>query len=146
MTMIQPATIAVVGSSIGTQAAVFPMTIFCIVATARLVEQALITVDAGVIEAAVAMGASNIRIVFDILIKEALAPLILSYAFLFVGIIDMSAMAGAIGGGGLGDFALVYGYQKFNTTITAVCVAIIVVIVQIVQQLANVLAKRVLKR
>jgi D-methionine transport system permease protein len=146
LTAVQPMTIAVVGTSIGTTAATFPMIIFCTVATARLVEQALITVPSGVIEAATAMGASKLRIIFDILIRETLAPLILSYAFLFVAVIDMSAMAGTIGGGGLGDYAIVYGYQKFNMTITWVCVGIIIVIVQIAQLLANFLAKKVLSR
>jgi D-methionine transport system permease protein len=99
-----------------------------------------------VIEVATAMGASKLRIILDVLLVETLAPLILSYAFLFVAVIDMSAMAGTIGGGGLGNYAIVYGYQKFNITITWICVGIIIVIVQIVQLLANFFAKKVLSR
>ncbi len=80
------------------------------------------------------------------LIPEALAPLILGYTFLFVGVIDMSAMAGAIGGGGLGDFALRFGYQKFNDEVTWAAVLVIVAIVQVAQYFGNWLAKRALHR
>jgi D-methionine transport system permease protein len=146
MSAIQPLTLLVVGTSLGISAAIFPMTIFCTVATSRLVEQALVTVDKGTIEAARSMGAKNRNIIFDVVISQALAPLILSYAFLFVGVVDMSAMAGLIGGGGLGDFAKVYGYNKFTPSITWVCVGIIIVMVQLAQGLANLLAKRLLHR
>jgi len=81
-----------------------------------------------------------------VLIPEALSPLILGYTFLFVGVIDMSAMAGLIGGGGIGDFAIRYGYQRFNWEITLVSVAVIVVIVQVVQAVGNGLARKMLRR
>jgi D-methionine transport system permease protein len=145
ITAITPATIAIVGTSLGRDAAVFPMIIFCTVATSRLVEQALINVPAGIIEAARSMGDSRFHILFSVLVREALAPLILSYAFLFIGVVDMSAMAGTIGGGGLGSVAKVYGYQKFDAPIMWICVGIIVVIVQLVQALANFLSKKMLK-
>ena len=108
---MQPLTIVVVGTSIGTVAAIFPMVVMCTFATSRLVEQNLVPVDPGVIEAARSMGASKFTIIRTVLIPEALAPLILAYAFLFIGVLDMSAMAGYIGGGGLGNFAIAYGYH-----------------------------------
>lgn len=143
---MQPVTIAVIGTSIGTAAAIFPMIVMCTFATARLVEQNLVPVDAGMIEAARSMGASKFTIVRTVLIPEALAPLILAYAFLFVGVLDMSAMAGYIGGGGLGNFAIAYGYQKFDQTVTWTAVIIMIVLVQLVQGIANAIAKHLLKR
>ena len=143
---MQPLTIKVVGTSIGTVAAIFPMIIMCTVATSRLVEQNLVPVDPGVIEAARSMGASKPTIVRTVLIPEALAPLILAYAFLFIGVLDMSAMAGYIGGGGLGNFAIAYGYQKFDQTVTWTAVIIMIVLVQVVQGIANSIARHLLKR
>lgn len=121
---MQPLTIVVVGTSIGTVAAIFPMVVMCTFATSRLVEQNLVPVDPGVIEAARSMGAGKLTIIRTVLIPEALAPLILAYAFLFIGVLDMSAMAGYIGGGGLGNFAIAYGYQKFDQTVTWTAVII----------------------
>lgn len=146
LTAIRPLTISFIGTSIGTDAAVFPMIIICSVATARIVEQNLVTVDSGVIEAARSMGASRKRILLTILIPECLGPLILGYAFLFVGVTDMSAMAGTIAGGGLGNFALQYGYRQNDDYITWIAIVIIIVFVQLVQQIANFLAKRILVR
>jgi D-methionine transport system permease protein len=143
---MQPLTIKVVGTSIGTMAAVFPMAVMCTFATSRLVEQNLVPVDSGVIEAARSMGASKITIIRTVLIPEALAPLILAYAFLFIAVLDMSAMAGYIGGGGLGNFAIAYGYQKFDPTVTWTAVVIMIVLVQVVQGIANAFAKRLLRR
>lgn len=146
ITAIRPVTIAVMGTSIGTTAAIFPMAIMATVATARIVEQSLIDTDPGVVEAARAMGASRLHVLTRVLIPESLAPLILGYAFLFVGVVDMSAMAGALGGGGLGNFALIYGYNRYNDLVTWVAVIILIVAVQLVQQLANVLARKVQHR
>ena len=147
---MQPLTIVVVGTSIGTVAAIFPMVVMCTFATSRLVEQNLVPVDPGVIEAARSMGAGKLTIIRTVLIPEALAPLILAYAFLFIGVLDMSAMAGYIGGGGLGEFSLMssiaYGYQKFDQTVTWTAVIIMIVLVQVVQGIANAIAKRLLKR
>lgn len=142
----QPVTIAVIGTSIGTAAVIFPMIIMCANASARLVEQNLLSVDAGVIEAARAMGVSRFSIITTILVPEALAPLILSYAFLFISVLDMSAMAGYIGGGGLGNFAIAYGYQKFNPCVTWACVIIMIVLVQIVQISSNAIANHILHK
>ena len=146
VTAIRPVTYEVTGATIGVQAVILPMTLMAAVAFARIVEQNLVALDPGVVEAARAMGASRFRIIWSVLIPEALAPLILGYTFLFVGVIDMSAMAGAIGGGGLGDFALRFGYQKFNDEVTWVAVLVIVAIVQVAQYFGNWLAKRALHR
>lgn len=146
VTAIRPVTYEVTGATIGVQAVILPMTLMAAVAFARIVEQNLVALDPGVVEAARAMGASRIRIIWSVLIPEALAPLILGYTFLFVGVIDMSAMAGAIGGGGLGDFALRFGYQKFNDEVTWAAVLVIVAIVQVAQYFGNWLAKRALHR
>ncbi|ACZ20432.1 ABC-type metal ion transport system, permease component [Sanguibacter keddieii DSM 10542] len=146
VTAIRPVTYEVTGATIGVQAVILPMTLMAAVAFARIVEQNLVALDPGVVEAARAMGASRFRIIWSVLIPEALAPLILGYTFLFVGVIDMSAMAGAIGGGGLGDFALRFGYQKFNDEVTWVAVLVIVAIVQVAQYLGNWLAKKALHR
>ena len=104
-------------------------------------------VDPGVIEAARSIGCRQAHHhPPPSLIPEALAPLILAYAFLFIGVLDMSAMAGYIGGGGLGNFAIAYGYQKFDQTVTWTAVIIMIVLVQVVQGIANAIAKRLLKR
>ena len=144
--LMGPVTMQVVGTTIGTGAATFPMSIMAGFAFSRLVEQNLIALDPGVIEAARAMGASRWRIVWTVLIPEALSPLILGYTFLFVGVIDMSVMAGMIGGGGLGDFAIRYGYQRYTFEVTLVAVVVIVIIVQVVQVIGNSLARKMLRR
>ncbi|MDR2930696.1 MAG: ABC transporter permease subunit [Propionibacteriaceae bacterium] len=146
MTAIRPLTMAVMGGYIGTIPAIFPMVIMCSMATSRLVEQSLIAADPGVIEAGRAMGASRLHILTRILVPEALAPLILGYTFLFVGILDLSVMAGVISGGGLGQFALSDGYRKFNDLVTLVSIVVMIIMVQCVQLLGNGLARLILRR
>lgn len=143
---IFPLTKLVVGTTLGTEAVTFAMILMAGFAFSRLVEQNLVGMDPGVIEAARAMGASPIRIIATILVPEALAPLILGYTFLFIGVLDMSAMAGYVGGGGIGNFAIVYGYQQFNWTVTVIVVVIIIAIVQVAQYLGNFLARKALHR
>ncbi|QTE29238.1 methionine ABC transporter permease [Pengzhenrongella sicca] len=145
ITAVLPLTVQVTGTSFGTKAVIFPMTIMATVATSRIVEQNLVALDPGLIEAARAMGAGPLRIVWTVIVREALAPLILGYTFLFVAITDMSAMAGAVAGGGLGDFAIQYGYQRYNYAVMGITVAVIVIIVQFAQLLGNKLASRVLR-
>lgn len=137
-----PLTLAVVGTSIGTNAFLFPMVIMCSMGTSRIVEQSLVGIDPGVIEAARSMGASTWRIIRTVLIPEAQAPLILGYTFLFVAIVDMSALAGIVAGGGLGAFALSYGYQRFDWAITWITVLVIVAFVQVIQFFGNWLARK----
>ncbi len=141
-----PITLEVVGTTIGTEAAAFVMIVAASFGIARIVEQNLVTVDPGVIEAARAVGAGPLRIILTLLIPEALGPLILGYTFVVIAIVDMSAMAGTVGGGGLGDFALVYGYQRFDWEVTLVTTLIIIAGVQAVQFLGNWAARKVLRR
>lgn len=146
ITAIWPVTVWVVGKSIGTEAVIFPMSIMASFAFSRLVEQNLVALDPGVIEAARSMGASRLRIIRTVIIPETLGPLVLAFTFLFIGVTDMSAMAGLIGGGGLGDFAIRHGYQRFNWEVTFVAVAVIIVIVQVAQFAGNSVARRFLRR
>ena len=141
-----PVTQGVVGTRLGPNAAIFAMTIGAMFAVARIVEQNLMSVDPGVVEAARSMCVSRGRIITTVILPEALGPLVLGYTFLVIGITDMSAMAGAIGSGGLGDFALRLGYQRFNDEVTWAAVAVIVVLVQLVQVVGNRLARRILRR
>ena len=92
------------------------------------------------------MGASPLMIITSVIIPEALGPLILGFTFVFISIVDMSAMAGYIGAGGLGDFAIVYGYRTFNDQVTWITVAVIIVIVQIAQLLGNWAARKIMRR
>jgi len=146
ITAVQPVTVAVMGGYIGTVPAIFPMVIVCTVATSRLVEQSLVATDPGIIEAGRAMGASRLHVLFRILVPEALAPLILGYTFLFVGVLDLSAMAGAVSGGGLGQFAISDGFRRYNYLVTTAAVVTMIILVQCVQLLGNRLARLVLKR
>lgn len=146
LTAIRPVTLAVTGTSLGVRAALLPMIVMCTMATSRIVEQNLVGTDPGIVEAARAMGASRSHVLLRVLVPEALAPLILGYAFLFVGILDMSAIAGAIGAGGLGYFAISYGYTRYNDYVTWAAVLVMILLVQVVQQLGNWLSRRVLHR
>jgi D-methionine transport system permease protein len=146
LAFIGPLTLQVVGTQIGTEAVIFPLSIATAFAVSRIVEQNLVTIEPGVIEAARAMGAGPLRIILTLLVPEALGPLILGYTFMFIAVVDASAVAGIIGGGGLGDLAIVYGYQRFNYPVTLLAVFTIIVIVQLVQVLGNALARRALRR
>ena len=144
--MLYPITLQVVGTTIGRSAATFVMCVAATFTVARIVEQNLVAIDPGVIEAARSMGASPWQIIRTVILPEALGPLILGYTFIFIAVIDMSAMAGYIGGGGIGDFAIVYGYRRFEPTVTFAAVLVIVVIVQLAQFLGNWLSKKVMRR
>jgi D-methionine transport system permease protein len=142
----QPLARAVVGTGIGNNAIIFTLSLAAAFGISRIVEQNLLTVQPGVIEAARSVGAGPLRIIFTLLIPEALGPLILGYTFIFVALVDMSAVAGYVGGGGLGNFAIQYGYRLFNPTVTWAAVLIIIVLVQLVQWLGNTLARKALRR
>ncbi|WP_017794162.1 methionine ABC transporter permease [Leucobacter salsicius] len=143
---LQPVARAVVGTGIGDRALIFVLSFAATFGIARLVEQNLLTVPPGVIEAARAMGASPFRIIRTVLIPEGLGPLVLGYTFAFIAVVDMTAMAGVIGGGGLGNLALQYGYRQFNPWVTWAAVLVIVILVQLVQLLGNIFARRQLRR
>jgi D-methionine transport system permease protein len=142
----QPLARLVVGSGIGNNAIIFTIALAASFAMGRIVEQNLLTVTPGVIEAARSVGAGPLRIIFTVLLPEALGPLILGYTFIFVALVDMSAVAGYIGGGGLGAFALLYGYRQFDPLVTWAAVLLIIVFVQLVQFLGNRLARKALRR
>lgn len=146
ITAIAPLTLVIMGTTIGTTAAILPMALMAGVVISRVVEQNLVASDPGVVEAARAMGDSRLHILAAVVVPEAMAPLILGYTFMMIGIVDMSAMAGYIGGGGLGNFAIMYGYQQFNWEVTLVTVVIIIVMVQALQLTGNWLAQRFLRR
>ncbi|REF29502.1 methionine ABC transporter permease [Calidifontibacter indicus] len=146
ITAVGPLTLKVMGTTVGTRAVLFPLALAATFGISRIVEQNLVSVDPGVIEAAQAMGASPWRIIRTVLVPEALGPLVLGYTFALVAVVDMTAIAGAIGGGGLGQFAITYGYQRFNWTVTGVAVVIIIVIVQLAQFTGNALSRRIMRR
>ncbi|KQQ94423.1 MULTISPECIES: methionine ABC transporter permease [Microbacteriaceae] len=143
---VQPLSRMIIGTGIGINAVIFALSLAASFAIARIVEQNLVTVSPGVIEAARSMGAGPYRILRTIVIPEALGPLILGYTFIFVAIVDMSAVAGLIGGGGLGYFAQLYGYRQFEPVVTWAAVLLIVVFVQIAQFVGNRLARVALRR
>jgi D-methionine transport system permease protein len=128
---------AIVGTAIGPTAAIVPLTIGAIPFFARIVESALREVPRGRREAAQAMGASTGQIVRKVLLPEAVSPLVAGATLTLVLLVGYSAMAGVIGGGGLGDFAIVYGYQRFNTPVLLVAVVVLIVMVQIMQSVGD---------
>ena len=142
----QPLARIVVGTGIGNRAIIFALSVAAAFGISRIVEQNLVSVDPGVIEAARSVGAGRLRTVLTVLLPEALGPLILGYTFAFVAIVDMSAVAGVVGGGGLGDFALVYGYRQYDAVVTWAAVIVIVILVQIVQFAGNFWARKALRR
>ncbi|MBS5887954.1 MAG: methionine ABC transporter permease [Negativicoccus massiliensis] len=146
MVAIIPLTRIIAGSSIGTTAACVPLTLAAIPFAGRLVETALKEVPFGLVEAAQSMGASPLQIIYKVLIPEALPTIIDSMTNVVVNLISYSAMAGAIGGGGLGDLAIRYGYQRFRLDVMLATIAILVIVVQLIQSLGNYLARRVNKK
>jgi D-methionine transport system permease protein len=142
MVAIIPFTRKLVGTSIGTAAAIVPLTVAAIPFVARLVDGALKEVDAGVIEAAESMGASPPQIIYKVMIPEALPALVLAVTLTAVNLIGYSAMAGSIGGGGLGDLAIRYGYQRFRGDIMLITVIILVILVQGIQMLGDKIAHK----
>jgi D-methionine transport system permease protein len=143
MVALIPFTRAVVGSSIGTTAAIVPLVISATPFVARLVETSLKEVPWGVIEASLAMGASPWQIILKVLLPEARSSLVLGFAITTISIVGYTAMAGAIGGGGLGDLAIRYGYNRFRTDIMIATVVILVILVQVIQSLGDNLAAKI---
>jgi D-methionine transport system permease protein len=141
-----PLTRFFVGSSIGTAAAIVPLTIAAAPFVARLVETSLREVDRGLVEAAQAMGATTWQIVYKVLVPEAFAGIVAGLTITFVSLVGYSAMAGAIGGGGLGDLGIRYGYQRFLPEVMLIVVLILIVFVQLVQTLGDVLVRRLSHR
>ncbi|MDQ0215899.1 D-methionine transport system permease protein [Oikeobacillus pervagus] len=146
MVAIIPITRFLVGTSIGTTATIVPLVFYAGPYIARLIENSLLEVDPGVIEAAEAMGATPGQIIVRFLIPEALGSLVLAFTIATIGLVGASAMAGAIGGGGLGDLAITYGYQRFDTVTMLVTVGILIVMVQGLQSFGNILARKIRRR
>ena len=142
---IVPLTKLIAGTSIGTTAAIVPLTIYVAPYLARLIENSLLEVGDGIIEAAEAMGATPFQIIRHFLLPESFSSLILTITTAIIGLIGATAMAGAVGGGGIGDLALVYGYQRFDNIAILITVVILVVLVQIIQPIGNYLARKARK-
>lgn len=142
MVAVLPVGFYLVGTSIGPKAVIFPLSVAAIAFYGRLAENAFSQVDAGVIEAAVASGASNWRIIIGILFPEAFAQLVRHATVTVISLIGYSAMAGIVGGGGIGDLAIRYGYQRYETWLLIICIVILVIIVQLLQFFGDSVANR----
>lgn len=145
MILLFPLSRLIVGTTIGTSATIVPLAIGAAPFVARVVESSLKEVDQGVIQAVVAMGTPVKDIVFKVLIPEALPGLILGFTLTVINVIGYSAMAGAIGGGGLGDLAIRFGFHRFQTAVMIAAVVVIIVLVQGVQAFGNYTSTKILK-
>ncbi len=143
MVAIIPVTKLIVGTFIGTTAAIVPLTIGAIPFVARLIESALLEVPTGLVEAAQSMGAPPLQIIRKVLLPEALPTILNSVTITLVTLVSYSAMAGTVGGGGLGDVAIRYGFHRYDITIMAVTVVMLIVLVQIIQSIGDALVRRV---
>lgn len=146
MVAIIPFTRMVAGTSIGTTAAIVPLTIAAIPYTARMVETSIREIPFGLIEAAESMGASPYQIIKKVLIPEALPSIIENMTVVIVSLIGSSAMAGTIGGGGLGDLAIRYGYQRFQADVMIATIIVLIIIVQLIQFIGNTWSRKTDKR
>lgn len=143
MVAIIPVTKLLVGTFIGTTAAIVPLTIGAIPFVARLIEGALIEVPSGLVEAAQSMGATPLQIIHKVLLPEAMPTIINSVTITLVTLVSYSAMAGTVGGGGLGDVAIRYGFHRYDVTIMAVTVTMLIILVQIIQTIGDTVVRRV---
>lgn len=145
MIAIFPLTKLIVGKTIGTTAAIVPLTIGAAPFASRVIESSLKEVDYGIIEAAKSFGASNSQIIFKVMLKEAFPSILMGITLTVINVVGYSAMAGTIGGGGLGDVAVKYGYYRFKTDIMIYTVIILIIVVQVFQSIGNVLYKKLNK-
>lgn len=145
MVFIIPLTRVIVGTSIGKEAAIVPLTFAAAPFVARIIESSLREVDKGVIEAAKSFGASDFQIIFKVMLKEAVPSIVSGLTLTIISIIGYSAMAGTVGGGGLGYLAVSYGYQRFQKDVMIITVIILIIIVQALQMLGNYLYKKLNK-
>ncbi len=143
MVAVIPFTKLLVGTFIGTTAAIVPLTVGAIPFVARLVEGALLDVSAGLVEAAQSMGATPLQIIQKVLLPEALPAIVNAVTITFVTLVGYSAMAGTVGGGGLGDVAIRYGFNRYDTTIMLITVVMLVVLVQIIQTIGDAVLRKV---
>ena len=143
MVVIIPLTRLIAGTSIGTNAAIVPLTVCAIPFIARVFETSLRETNPGVIEAARSFGASDWQILFRVYIKESIPRMINGIILLIINLLGYSAMSGTLGGGGIGDIAIRYGYQKYSTPYLVVCSLILIVFVQLVQSIGNYIYKKI---
>jgi D-methionine transport system permease protein len=143
MVLVLPLSRLIVGTSLGTVAAIVPLSVAASPFVARIVESALAEIEGGVIDAAIASGASKRRILFAILIPEALPSLVSGLTLTMISLVGYSAMAGVIGGGGLGDLAIRYGYQRFRSDVMLSSVVAIIVLVEGIQMTGNAIASKI---
>ncbi|MDI9470295.1 MAG: methionine ABC transporter permease [Bacillota bacterium] len=141
-----PFTQFVVGTRLGVRATIVPLTVGAIPFVARLVEQSIREIPAGIMEAATAMGSTRWQLVTRVILPESVPSLIMGVALTLITLIGYSAMAGAVGGGGLGDIAIRYGYHRYQADVMLWTIAILVILVQVIQTLGSQLARRVDKR
>ena len=146
MVAIIPLTRFIVGSAIGTTAAIVPLVIASIPFIGRQVETSLKEVPSGLVEAALSMGATPFQIISKVLLPEAMPGIVSQLTTVIIALVGESAMAGAIGGGGLGDLAIRYGYQRFRPEVMLATVVVLIILVQLVQFIGNTLAKKLDKR
>lgn len=145
MVILIPFTRLIVGKSIGTVAAIVPLTIGSAPFVTRLIESALKEVDNGVVEAAKSFGASTSQIIFKVMLPEALPSIVSGITLTVISVVGLSAMAGAIGGGGLGFVAISYGYQMFREDVLFATVVVLIVLVQVLQSIGMIVYKKVNK-
>lgn len=146
MILLFPLSRIIVGTSIGTRATIVPLSIAAAPFVARIIETSLKEVDPGVIQAAKAMGSTNMQIIVKVLVPEAMPSLVSDITLTIINLIGYSAMAGAIGGGGLGDLAIRYGYQRFRTDIMVAAVVVILVLVEVIQFIGTKISSRLMAK
>lgn len=146
MIVLLPFTRFVLGKAIGTAATIIPLSIAAAPFVARVIETSLIEIDLGVITAAKAMGSTNWQIIYKVLVPEVLPSVVSGITLTVINLISYSAMAGTLGGGGLGDLAIRYGYQRFRTDIMTAAVIVIIIMVALIQFLGTKLANHILKK
>ena len=142
LVFITPLTKSLVGTRIGTKAAIVPLVFYIAPYLARLIESSILEVKPGILEAATALRANTFEIIWYFLLPEAKASLVLAITTGTIGLLGATAMAGTIGGGGIGDLALTYGYQRFNNELMVVTVIILIIFVQLIQTLGNYISKK----
>ena len=146
MVLLFPLSRLIVGTSIGTAATIVPLSIAAAPFVARVIETALKEVDLGVIQAARAMGSTTMQIILKVLLPEAMPSLVDGVTLTVINLIGYSAMAGALGGGGLGDLAIRYGYQRFRPEVMAIAVVVILLMVELIQFAGTFVSRRISAR
>lgn len=146
MIILFPLSRLIIGTTIGTQATIVPLSIAAAPFVARIIETSLKGLDSGVIQAAKSMGSTNWQIITKVMLPECLPSLVDGFTLTVINLIGYSAMAGTVGGGGLGDLAIRYGYQRFRVDILFVSVVVILILVALIQMTGNMVSKALLKR